>query len=477
MFFRKLGLISISLLLILSVFAPTSFAASDIDEDFCRQFEGQTKIWWDGIELKSGQIGRLIVKQDTDLYKLDGDKKTYSRTLKAGEFYRIYAFKPGKLSVGGGYYVDRDTKVTYQTPSKTKLNAVKCVNGQFSSSKEFTTKEIVNLNDEKVVLIETDKAQGSGVVIGNGLILTNEHVMRGANSAVVVFNNGARYEVQGIVEADVNRDIAIIKTTKTFSTKGVVIKPSSKANTKGEDVVAIGSPVGLQNTVSEGIISGLRNLNGVSYIQTNADITFGSSGGGLFNVYGQLIGITTSGLDSNANLNYAVASEEFISLVNKYIGKTHSSIQASFPISSVSLIGKVALGMTKEEVKKLTTGTFYDEDVDVLYYQGVAILDYSANVIYEFKNNKLVAVNVYHDVVNNVNDLELLEAYFVTMYDKIRQTHGEADWVDTNWYDDGSDGYILAAVWEATDQTTLLITQITLDYDTDGGLRISVITE
>lgn len=89
-----------------------------------RYFPLLGKVWWDGIELKVGQIGRLNVLKDTPLYKLDGDKKVYSRTLKAGEFYRIYAFKPGMLSVGGGYFVDRDSKVMYETPSKSKLQLV-----------------------------------------------------------------------------------------------------------------------------------------------------------------------------------------------------------------------------------------------------------------------------------------------------------------------------------------------------------------
>jgi hypothetical protein len=80
------------------------------------------KVWWDGVELKVGQIGRLTVLEDTPLFKLEGDKKVYVRTLKKGEFYRIYAFKPGMLSVGGGLYVDRDEKVKYETPSKYKLS-------------------------------------------------------------------------------------------------------------------------------------------------------------------------------------------------------------------------------------------------------------------------------------------------------------------------------------------------------------------
>lgn len=79
------------------------------------------------MELKSRQIGRLMVVQDTPLFKLDGTNKTIERTLKKGEVYRIYAFKPGMLSVGGGYYVDRNTKVKYETPSNPKLDAVKCI--------------------------------------------------------------------------------------------------------------------------------------------------------------------------------------------------------------------------------------------------------------------------------------------------------------------------------------------------------------
>lgn len=111
----------------LCIYSPAN--ANGVDEKFCEQFKGQKKIWWDGIELKTGQIGRLTVIKDTPLFKLEGNKRTYSRTLKAGEFYRIYAFKPGLLSVGGGYFVDRDNTVSYQTPSKNKLNAVKCING------------------------------------------------------------------------------------------------------------------------------------------------------------------------------------------------------------------------------------------------------------------------------------------------------------------------------------------------------------
>lgn len=126
---RKLLVSIFSILVVLGSFTPSSSAAQG--EDYCEQFEGVNKIWWDGIELKQGQIGRLTIIKDTPLYKVEGEIKIISRTLKAGEFYRIYAFKPGMLSVGGGYYVDRDENVSYQTPSKTKLNAVKCINNTY----------------------------------------------------------------------------------------------------------------------------------------------------------------------------------------------------------------------------------------------------------------------------------------------------------------------------------------------------------
>lgn len=89
-----------------------------------RYFPLLGKVWWDGVELKVGQIGKLSVLKDTPLYKPEGENKIFSRTLKAGEDYRIYAFKPGKLSVGGGFYIDRDERVKYETPSKSKLELV-----------------------------------------------------------------------------------------------------------------------------------------------------------------------------------------------------------------------------------------------------------------------------------------------------------------------------------------------------------------
>ncbi|MFE4523048.1 CAP-associated domain-containing protein [Cytobacillus firmus] len=101
------------------------FSSADAAER-CEGSRGTQPVWWDGAELKVGQIGRLTVLKDTPLYKLSGSTKVQQKTLKAGGTYRIYAFKPDMLSVGGGMYLNRDSKIKYETPSAAKMKALAC---------------------------------------------------------------------------------------------------------------------------------------------------------------------------------------------------------------------------------------------------------------------------------------------------------------------------------------------------------------
>jgi hypothetical protein len=84
----------------------------------------------------------------------------------------------------------------------------------------------------------------------------------------------------------------------------------------GERVIAIGAPLGLENTVSEGIVSALRNLGGTSVIQTTASISPGSSGGPLFDEYGKVIGLTTATMKDGQNLNLAVGVQAVSDLLS-----------------------------------------------------------------------------------------------------------------------------------------------------------------
>src|SRR5271157_2184082 len=150
-------------------------------------------------------------------------------------------------------------------------------------------------------------AQGSGFLVSkDGLVVTNYHVIAQGSSAVVKLPDGAFYAVEGVVASDKSRDIAVIKTNgKNFRT--LTLGNSDRLQV-GEQVVAIGNPLSLESTVSNGIVSGIRTIEteGGDFLQITAPISPGSSGGPLFNMAGEVVGITTSHLAGGQNLNFAI---------------------------------------------------------------------------------------------------------------------------------------------------------------------------
>ncbi len=163
-------------------------------------------------------------------------------------------------------------------------------------------------------------ATGSGFcAFDNRTLITNYHVIKGADSVIAYSDSGDPYFVFHVLTADAERDIAILSF---FSPTDLVPLP---LNTDGplrraEKVVAIGSPLGITNTVAEGIISGLYTEEGVSMIQFTAPISPGSSGGALFDDSGSVIGITTSTLTRGQNINLAVHISEAVALYGRWDG-------------------------------------------------------------------------------------------------------------------------------------------------------------
>ena len=115
-----------ALIFVIAIFISIPPISSADAAERCEGSRGTQPVWWDGAELKVGQIGRLTVLKDTPLYKLSGSTKVQQKILKAGGTYRIYAFKPDMLSVGGGMYLNRDSKIKYETPSAAKKKALAC---------------------------------------------------------------------------------------------------------------------------------------------------------------------------------------------------------------------------------------------------------------------------------------------------------------------------------------------------------------
>jgi hypothetical protein len=160
-----------------------------------------------------------------------------------------------------------------------------------------------------IIMGNNDKpfAQGTGFLVSaDGVIVTNYHVIETGNVAIVKFSDGTTLPVDGVLAADKVRDLAVIKIhSKTFRT---LTLGNSDHIQVGEEVVAIGNPLGLELTVSNGILSGVRTDKeaGGKFLQITAPITHGSSGGPLFNMMGEVVGITTLGIEGNGNLNFAI---------------------------------------------------------------------------------------------------------------------------------------------------------------------------
>ncbi|MCE3607461.1 trypsin-like peptidase domain-containing protein [Massilia sp. P8910] len=146
---------------------------------------------------------------------------------------------------------------------------------------------------------------GSGVALGGDAIITNCHVAL-AGSRLQVKLGQDSYEAT-VVVADEERDLCKL-SVRGLSAPAVVIGASSEVRT-GQRVIAIGAPHGLDLTLSDGIVSSLRPLDGGTLIQTTAPVSPGSSGGGLFDSSGRLVGIVTFQMRSGQNLNFAAPAE------------------------------------------------------------------------------------------------------------------------------------------------------------------------
>ena len=179
---------------------------------------------------------------------------------------------------------------------------------QSITRQELSTSEIVSRISPAVAHIVGENGAGTGIVIDSrGYILTNSHVVEGENDFIVRLPD--REEVIAEIEyQDPSLDIAIIKCPGN----GYPYVPlgSIEELSLGDDVVAIGFPLGSllgdSASTSKGIISAFRNIEGIEYIQTDAPVNPGSSGGPLVNTYGEIIGIVSWGIAETEGMNFAI---------------------------------------------------------------------------------------------------------------------------------------------------------------------------
>ncbi len=159
-----------------------------------------------------------------------------------------------------------------------------------------------------VVSIETGAGRGSGFFVTPELIITNAHVVEGQSSVTLRMSDGTNAPAR-VLRSSPEVDIAIVQATQPRPAQSTMSMGTVDGARAGQEVIAIGSALGmLQNTVTRGIVSAVRNAGGVILIQTDAAINRGNSGGPLIDRTGKVIGITTLKMASNSeSLGFAVA--------------------------------------------------------------------------------------------------------------------------------------------------------------------------
>ncbi len=180
--------------------------------------------------------------------------------------------------------------------------------------------ELVRRIKPSAVAIETFDAhgeklsRGSGFFIDTDRIVTNRHVIEGAYRAEVHSSNGNVYPVRGVLAVDAEGDIALLK----IDAPAVAVRPLPLDRTspqEGESIVVIGNPLGLEGSVTNGIVSAVRDIPTFGrIIQITAPISSGSSGSPVVNMHGQVIGIATLQITGGQSVNFAIPSERISQL-------------------------------------------------------------------------------------------------------------------------------------------------------------------
>lgn len=251
-------------------------------------------------------------------------------------------------------------------------------------------------------------SEGSGVIYkksGNSAyVVTNNHVVKGSNALQVILSNGKKVNAD-LVGADSATDLAVLKINAA-NVKTVASFGNSNSIVPGQDVLAIGSPMGSEyaNTVTKGIISAKgRTLKAgtdgtlTSVIQTDAAINSGNSGGPLINMAGQVIGINSMKLASDTQgssvegIGFAIPSNEVVTIINQLI-KNGKITRPSLGISMVDLSNVTS--DQQQSVLKLPTSVS----------KGVVIMDVNSGSVADTAGLKK------YDVITKLGDTQVTDA-------------------------------------------------------------------
>lgn len=221
-----------------------------------------------------------------------------------------------------------------QTPPAGPGRPAATLSAEVTGATPTDTTALIQAIEPSVVVVQVTLEKGSGIGSGfplddQGTIVTNYHVIEGAKSARIKFGKKT-VEVEGFLVFSPGKDIALLKA-KLGGEKVAPLKLATATPSKGENVLTFGAPQGFDSTVSDGIVSSLRNgaelreifknMTGADayvdhlhydldalWVQTTAPISGGNSGGPLVNLRGEVVGLNTWGLTRGQNMNFAISA-------------------------------------------------------------------------------------------------------------------------------------------------------------------------
>lgn len=272
--------------------------------------------------------------------------------------------RPGTYTFNGT--AENDKKVVYTLIIK-------------SISKDLDIKEIAKNSKSVVCLNIKDKsgeitAIGSGFIVSSdGIVVTNYHVIEDAYSAEAVLEDGTKYMVEGVFNYNKDSDIAVLKLKGAQNLPTVILGDSDLVEI-ADKIVAIGSPEGYKNTVSDGIVSGLNRESATrkgNDIQITAGIAHGSSGGALFNMKGEVIGITYAGINTTGNLGFAIPINEVKPYLKNGILKPLSEVNVLLSVQPPSYASYEVISDTEVYLQwSEVDGADYYKVYHSYYYEG-----------------------------------------------------------------------------------------------------------
>lgn len=203
------------------------------------------------------------------------------------------------------------------------------------ASSPTSLEEMISRAIPGVVLVETTAGRGTAFFVEPDTLLTNAHVVAG-NSSVTIRHAGGATASARVAAASPNFDIAVLKISSPEPSQRTIPLGSALDARVGQEAIAIGSALGtLQNTVTRGIVSAVRQSGGITLVQTDAAVNPGNSGGPLLDRNGTAIGITTMGYAERQGLNFAVAIDHARALLE---GRATPTLAPTTPIANLGLL-------------------------------------------------------------------------------------------------------------------------------------------